>query len=186
MPQAAIVIAPVAQLESERRSPKPEVASSSLTRRILSSGTVRGAVATWSLRCTCFTISPGRYRSLYPTGLFAGVAQLGRRAALRALLLEVQVLSPAFGLCRHGAIWQTRQSQKLHFEGSNPSACISDLKFVGVAQCRQTRRSQKPVVGGSSPLTHIGYSVGVAQLEERERATLEAGSSNLLADSCCF
>ena len=34
MPEAAIVIALVAQLESERRSPKPEAVSSSLTRRI--------------------------------------------------------------------------------------------------------------------------------------------------------
>ena len=52
-------------------------------------------------------------------------------------MLEVQVLSSHLNLClvcRHGAIWQTRQSQKLHCEGSSPSACIGNLKFVGVAQ----------------------------------------------------
>ena len=76
-------------------------------------------------------------RKLY-SNYFAGVAQAGRRAALRTLLLEVQVLSPAFGVCRHGANWQTRQSQKLHCEGSSPSACIIESLWVWRNSGRRT------------------------------------------------
>ncbi len=85
------------------------------------------------------------------------MAQFGRRGSLKNCIVKVRVLLPALM-----------------------------IEVCGCGAIWQTRRSQKPVVGGSSPLTHIDYSVGVAQLEERERATLEAGSSNLLADFCCL
>ena len=53
----------------------------------------------------------------------ADVAQPGRRAAPRTLLLEVQILSSASGL----QVWrnrQTRRSQEPQVVGSNPSTCI--------------------------------------------------------------
>lgn len=59
-----------------------------------------------------------------------GRGAIGRRAVLRRLLLEVQVLSSAFDNLQVWRNRQTRQSQTLHPEGSNPSTCIS----VGVAQ----------------------------------------------------
>ena len=78
----------------------------------------------------------------------ADVAQPGRRAAPRTLLLEVQILSSAF--------------------------------IAGMAQCGRRGGLKNRKLWVRIPLPALSL-VGVAQMEERERAMLEAGSSNLLA-----
>jgi hypothetical protein len=70
----------------------------------------------------------------------ADVAQPGRRAAPRTLLLEVQILSSASRL----QVWrnrQTRRSQEPQVVGSNPSTCIEfrGRSSKGRARARHAR-----------------------------------------------
>jgi hypothetical protein len=83
----------------------------------------------------------------------ADVAQPGRRAAPRTLLLEVQILSSASRL----QVWrnrQTRRSQEPQVVGSNPSTCIEfcGRSSNGRARARHARgwefKPPRPLQGG--------------------------------------
>ena len=72
---------------------------------------------------------------------------------------------------------QTRSAENAVVGGSNPLVRIG---IAGMAQCGRRGGLKNRKLWVRIPLPALSL-VGVAQMEERERAMLEAGSSNLLA-----